>query len=119
MFLRRRSSFSLDSDLRSGWILNARGSRSLTRSYRVREFAELAGVTVKALHYYDRLDLLKPARKSSGYRVYAEKDLERLEQIVALKFLGFSLRQIKDILDRPRLDLSDALALQRRAIETK
>ena len=54
----------------------------------VHQFAELAGVTVKALHHYDRLGLLKPRRTDSGYRLYTERDLERLEQIVALKFLG-------------------------------
>ena len=52
------------------------------RSYRIHEFAELAGVTVKALHHYDRLGLLKPRRTDSGYRLYDERDLERLEQIV-------------------------------------
>jgi hypothetical protein len=66
-----------------------------SRSYKVHEFAELAGVTVKALHHYDRLGLLTPRRTEAGYRVYTERDLERLEQIVALKFLGLPLRQIK------------------------
>ena len=71
-----------------------------SRSYRVHEFAELAGVTVKALHHYDRLGLLTPRRTEAGYRVYAERDLVRLEQIVALKFLGLPLRQIKALLER-------------------
>ena len=87
--------------------------------YQPREFAGIAGVTVKALHHYDRLGLLKPARSGSGYRRYTERDLERLEQIVALKFLGFPLKQIKAVLDRPPLDLADVLRLQRRAIEEK
>ncbi len=63
-------------------------------TYRVREFAELAGVTVKALHHYDRLGLLKPARSRSGYRVYSAGDLARLEQIVALRFLGIPLKHM-------------------------
>jgi MerR family transcriptional regulator, thiopeptide resistance regulator len=87
--------------------------------YRVREFAALAGVTVKALHHYDRLGLLKPRRTSTGYRVYSQEEMERLEQIVALKFLGLPLKQIKAILERPALELRDALRLQRRAIEDK
>ena len=62
-----------------------------SRSYQVHEFAELAGVAVKALHHYDRLRLLTPRRTKAGYRVYTELDLERLEQIVALKFLGLSV----------------------------
>jgi MerR family transcriptional regulator, thiopeptide resistance regulator len=87
--------------------------------YRVREFAALAGVTVKALHHYDRLGLLRPRRASSGYRVYSQEDLERLEQIVALKFLGLPLKQIKAIIERPALELRDALRVQRKAIEDK
>jgi DNA-binding transcriptional MerR regulator len=87
--------------------------------YRVHQFAELAGVTVKALHHYDRLGLLTPLRTEAGYRVYRERDLERLEQIVALKFLGLSLRQIKTVLERTALALPDALRAQRKAIEEK
>ena len=92
------------------------GSR---RTYRVHEFAELAGVTVKALHHYDRLGLLAPHRTASRYRVYTEEDLGRLEQIVALKFLGLPLRQIKDVLERTADELPAALRTQRKAIEAK
>jgi len=53
------------------------------RVYRIREFAAMAGVTVRALHHYDRLGLLKPTgRSASGYRLYGDCDLVRLEQIV-------------------------------------
>jgi MerR family transcriptional regulator, thiopeptide resistance regulator len=91
----------------------------LSRSCRVHEFAELAGVTVKALHHYDRLGLLKPRRTAAGYRVYFPADLERLEQIVALKFLGLPLKQIKSLLDRDALQLPNALRLQRRELQHK
>ncbi len=84
--------------------------------YRVHEFAERAGVTVKALHHYDRLGLLKPRRTDAGYRVYADGDLERLEQIVALKFLGLSLKQIKVVLNRRALPLAETLRLQREVL---
>ena len=50
----------------------------MSKTYRIQEFAELTGVTVKALHHYDRLGLLKPQRALSGYRLYVERDLERL-----------------------------------------
>jgi DNA-binding transcriptional MerR regulator len=71
-----------------------------TRMYHVREFAELAGVTVRALHHYDRLGLLKPRlRSEAGYRLYSERDLLRLEQIVVLKFLGLPLRSIGKLLN--------------------
>ena len=75
------------------------------KSYRIHEFAHLAGVTVKALHHYDRLGLLTPRRSETGYRVYRECDLERLEQIVALKFLGLPLKQIRAVLERTKLAL--------------
>jgi len=91
----------------------------LNRFYRIHEFAELAGVTVKALHHYDRLGLLKPGRSEAGYRMYRESDLERLEQIVALKFLGVPLKQVKVVLDRAAVALPEALRMQRRALEEK
>lgn len=68
-------------------------------SYHVKEFARLAGVTVRTLHHYDRIGVLKPGRRTvSGYRLYSERDLARLEQIVVLKFLGLPLREIRDLL---------------------
>src|SRR5687768_15544565 len=85
--------------------------------YRVHEFAARAGVTVKALHHYDRVGLLKPRRTGAGYRIYTDVDLERLEQIVALKFLGLSLRSIKVLLDSGLPSLPDALRLQRKVLE--
>src|SRR5262245_6367506 len=91
----------------------------MSRIYRVHEFAELAGVTVKALHPYDRLGLLQPRRTDGGYRIYLDRDLERLEQIIALKFLGLPLQQIKAVLDHPDLELPDTLRLQREALEEK
>ena len=88
--------------------------------YQASEFAELTGVTVRALHHYDRLGLLRPARRTrAGYRLYGERDVARLEQIVALKFIGFSLKEIKTILDRNGMPLSAALAMQREIIGRK
>ncbi len=89
------------------------------RLYRVQEFAELAGVTVRTLHHYDQLGLLRPRRSESGYRLYRENDLERLEQIVALKFLGIPLKRVRILLDRDSLDLAAALRVQRRILEEK
>ncbi|MGA3188463.1 MAG: MerR family transcriptional regulator [Bryobacteraceae bacterium] len=83
------------------------------------QFADLAGVTVRTLHHYDRLGLLRPRRTESGYRVYRESDLERLEQIVALKFVGLPLKRIKTLLDRDNLDLAEALPRQRLVLEAK
>jgi DNA-binding transcriptional MerR regulator len=88
--------------------------------FQAREFAKLSGVTVRALHYYDRLGLLKPSRYTrAGYRLYSEGDLARLEQIVALKFIGLSLKQIKEVLSRKPVDMVTTLRRQRLAIEEK
>jgi len=87
--------------------------------YRTRQFAELAGITVRTLHHYDRLGLLKPRRTPAGFRVYQARDLERLEQIIALKFLGLPLRRIGTLLDRDALALPDALRMQRSVLEEK
>jgi len=93
---------------------------SQEKLFQAREFAALTGVTVRALHHYDRLGLLKPSRYTgAGYRLYNEQDVVRLEQIVALKFIGFSLKQIKDILQRRMFDLTTELRRQREAIEEK
>ena len=88
------------------------------RLLQAREFAEQAGVTVRTLHHYDRTGLLRPRRyTAAGYRLYTERDFARLQQIVTLKFIGFPLKQIKEILDREAFDLREALRLQRRIIE--
>ncbi len=79
----------------------------------------LAGVTARTLHHYDRLGLLKPRRTNAGYRQYEDRDLERLEQIVALKFLGLPLKQIRTVLESGSLKLSDALRMQRQLLEQK
>jgi DNA-binding transcriptional MerR regulator len=88
--------------------------------YRVSDFAEKAGVTVRTLHHYDRLGLLKPSgRTETGYRLYSERNFGRLQQIVTLKFIGLPLRQIKDLLDGSDLDLAATLRLQRRLLQQK
>lgn len=77
------------------------------RLRRIKEFAGEAGVTVRTLQFYDRLGLLKPAALSEGgYRLYGETQLARLEHIMALRFVGFNLDQIKELLggsSRPRV----------------
>jgi MerR family transcriptional regulator, thiopeptide resistance regulator len=88
--------------------------------FQAREFAELAGVTVRTLHHYDRLGLLKPTRYTeAGYRLYGERDFARLQQIVMLKFIGLSLKEIKELLNQRELDLQMTLRLQREVVETR
>jgi DNA-binding transcriptional MerR regulator len=92
---------------------------TLPKVYRVQDFAKLAGVTVRALHHYDRLGLLRPNRTEAGYRLYYLRDLERLEQIVALKFLGIPLKLIRRMFQRGTSEMSDSLEKQRRVLEEK
>jgi MerR family transcriptional regulator, thiopeptide resistance regulator len=88
-------------------------------SYRVHEFAATAGVTVRALHHYDRLGLLKPTHRSErGYRLYSDSDLARLEQIVVLKFLGLPLKQIRELL-KDKSDLPGKLRRQQQVLVEK
>lgn len=88
--------------------------------YKVSEFAEKAGVTIRTLHHYDRLGLLKPSgRTQAGYRLYQERDFARLQQIVTLKFIGLPLREIKALLDRSNMDFAQTLRLQRQMLHDK
>jgi MerR family transcriptional regulator, thiopeptide resistance regulator len=93
--------------------------RTRARPLRTQEFAQLAGVTPRALRHYDRLGLLKPKRTSAGYRAYSAGDVERLEQIVALKFLGIPLKKIGLLITRTPRELARALDAQRRLLEDK
>src|SRR5215470_13720812 len=105
--------------IRSGAAARRAGSGGgrMSELYRVREFAALAGVTVKALHHYDRVGLLEPRRTRAGYRLYSRSDRDRLEQIRALKFVGLPLRQIKTLLGRRSPSMVQALTRQRRELD--
>ena len=92
---------------------------SAQRAYRVREFADLCGVTVKALRHYDRLGLLIPARAPSGHRIYSTRDGERLRRIVALKRVGVPLARVRDLLDADPAALAVALAANRQTLLTE
>jgi DNA-binding transcriptional MerR regulator len=84
---------------------------------RIKAFANDAGVSVRTLHLYDRLGLLEPAAVTeSGYRLYGDLELERLEHVLALRFVGFSLDQIKQLLGGSSQPLADALRTQRNVI---
>ncbi len=88
--------------------------------YQAIDFARLAGVTVRTLHHYDRIGLLKPSSyTNAGYRLYRKQDLIRLQQIVTLKFIGFSLNEIKNLLDSNSFDLTIALNQQKEIIAEK
>ncbi|MHC1747798.1 MAG: MerR family transcriptional regulator [Cellulosilyticaceae bacterium] len=76
----------------------------------VNETAKLTGVSIRTLHYYDEIGLLEPDEvTSAGYRFYSDANLQRLQKILFLKELDFSLKEIKEIMDQPRFDTNDIL----------
>jgi MerR family transcriptional regulator, thiopeptide resistance regulator len=88
--------------------------------WRTKQFAELSKVTVRTLHHYDRIGILKPKHyDKNGFRLYGEAEFARLQQITTLKFIGFSLAQIKEILGGREFDLAETLQLQRKIIEAQ
>ena len=85
----------------------------------VKEVAKLTGVSVRTLHYYDEINLLTPNKLSSGYRQYKECHLERLQQILFFKNIGFSLKAIKNMIDNPNFNQLEALQLQKELLMKK
>ena len=91
---------------------------SKRHTYTVQQLARLAGVSVRTLHHYDHVGLLKPsARTAAGYRQYGEADLLRLQQILFFKELDFPLTDIQAILDQPGFDQVQALHDHRRLLQ--
>lgn len=90
------------------------------KGYQVGQVAELTGVSVRTLHHYDRIGLLQPQqRTAAGYRLYGEQDLLRLQQILTLRYLGFPLKRIAELLDRPDFDLIASLRVQERVLRER
>lgn len=78
--------------------------------YSVQQLSKLAGVSVRTLHHYDRIDLLKPAERSEkNYRFYGKAELLKLQQILFYKELDFPLKEIAKILNDPNFDFLKAL----------
>src|ERR1700733_9657285 len=85
-------------------------------AYTVKTLSKLSGVTVRTLHFYEELGILKPAyHGSNGYRYYEEKELLQLQQILFFKELGFSLKQIQKVLGRNDFDQLSALHSHRKS----
>ena len=77
---------------------------------KISEVAKLSGVTVRTLHYYDEIGLLKPSKTTeAGYRMYSIEDLEKLQQILFFRELDFPLNEIKEIMVNPKYDKIEAL----------
>jgi len=89
-------------------------------SWTVSEAAGLAHVSVRTLHHYDEIGLVRPgARSEAGYRLYDRDDLERLQQVLVLRELGFTLPEIRAALDDPAFDRTEALLMQRALLADK
>ena len=87
----------------------------------INEFAKLTGVTIRTLHYYDEIGLLKPAytREQNNYRFYDENSLERMQEILFYRELDFPLKSISEILSSPDYDKQKALTEQRKLLILK
>ncbi len=89
-------------------------------SYSVNKLALLAGISVRTLHFYDQIGLLQPSeRTSSKYRLYSEKELLKLQQILFYKELNFPLKEISKILNDPNFNLSKALENHKLILKSK
>lgn len=88
--------------------------------YTVQKLGKLTGISTRTLRYYDEIEILKPARiNSSGYRIYGENEVDRLQQILFYKELGVSLNEIKNIIDDPLFNGVDALESHRKNLLEK
>ena len=87
----------------------------------IKEFAQQIGVSVRTLHYYDEIGLLKPSEvdAQNGYRFYDERSLERMQEILFYRELDFSLKTIAQILSSPDYDKQQALTWQRKLLFAK
>ncbi|MFD2444958.1 MerR family transcriptional regulator [Bacillus sp. CGMCC 1.16607] len=88
--------------------------------YTVQKLGSIAGVSTRTLRYYDEIGILKPARiNSSGYRIYGQAEVDRLQQILFYRELGVSLDSIKDIVTAPSFDGASALKEHREKLLEK
>lgn len=86
----------------------------------VKEISDLTGVSVRTLHYYDEIGLLKPTDKSeAGYRLYDDKALETLQQILFFREFDIPLKEIKAIIENPVLERNQILQMQRKMLVAK
>jgi DNA-binding transcriptional MerR regulator len=85
--------------------------------YTVQKLGNLAGISTRTLRYYDEIGILKPARiNSSGYRIYGQKEVDRLQQILFYRELGVDLKTIKEIITAPNFHEVTALKQHRKKL---
>ena len=89
-------------------------------SFTIKKLADIAGTSVRTLHYYDEIGLLKPQyRRDNGYRYYGEEEVTLLQQIMFFRELGFNLDEIRTIISSPDFNTSEALEQQRNLLLKK
>ena len=85
----------------------------MQREWKVGELAQLTGITIRTLRFYDQIGLLSPTSHSeAGFRLYTESDISRLQQIMSLKELGLSLERIKEVMFGDQLSLLNIVTFQ-------
>ncbi|PLR95143.1 MerR family transcriptional regulator [Bacillus sp. T33-2] len=88
--------------------------------YTVQKLGKMAGISTRTLRYYDEIGILKPARmNSSGYRIYGQEEVDRLQQVLFYRELGLSLDRIKEIVTDPSFDGAEALREHREQLLDK
>ncbi len=94
------------------------GEKGYMKNLKIGELAKLVGISVRSLHHYDELGLLKPGGgRKSQHRFYNHADVARLQQIISLKSIGFSLAEIKQCFQNRNFDLKTSIAMHKEMIE--
>lgn len=97
-----------------------KGISFMKHNYSIGEFSKKTNVSIRTLHYYDELNILKPSFVSEkGRRFYSDNDLIELQKIITLKFLGFTLEEIKTLLRSNKWNLQDSLSYQKKEMMKK
>lgn len=94
---------------------------NMDKYYKTGEFAKMANLSIRTIRYYDKIGLLKPSKiADNGYRMYSDKDFMKLQKILSLKYLGFSLDDIFSMtVNDSYLSLQQSLSLQKKMIDQK
>ncbi|WP_332647672.1 MerR family transcriptional regulator [Lysinibacillus sp. 54212] len=92
----------------------------MSKQYSIGDFAKKTGITIRTLHYYDEIDLLKPSFISvSGRRYYSDDNMIQLQKIVSLKYLGYPLEKIHEYIHLHDWDLQESLQFQKQEMLQK
>ena len=98
----------------SGFVENESSPSAASRWLGPSELAHRLGISIKALRVYENAGLVRPDRREGGWRIYSPDDVARLHQVLALKSVGLSLAQVRQVLDAPASDLKQTLGIQQR-----